>query len=101
MASQTPPKTLNGITYDDKHRSMHHTYNSTGDVRTWSKNHFSGIDGYQRFIELANIQPGDSVLDVACGTGLVGLLACEVLGANHSQVYFVDYSQVMLEEAKT
>lgn len=101
MAWQTPPKTLNGITYEDKHRSMHHTYTSTEDVRTWSKNHFSGIDGYQRFIELANIQPGDSVLDVACGTGLVGLLACEVLGANHSQVYFVDYSQVMLEEAKT
>ena len=46
MASQTPPKTLNGITYDDKHLSMHHTYNSTRDVRMWSANHFSGIDGY-------------------------------------------------------
>jgi hypothetical protein len=55
MASQTPPKTLNGITYDDKHYGMHHMYNSTEDVRRWSANHFSGIDGYQRFIRLANI----------------------------------------------
>jgi SAM-dependent methyltransferase len=101
MASQTPPKTLNGITYDDKHYGMHHTYNSTEDVRGWSANHFSGIDGYQRFIRLANIQPGESVLDVACRTGLVGLLACEVLGANHGQVYFVDYSETMLEKART
>ena len=52
-------------------------------------------------VRLANIQLGESVLDVACGTGLVGLLACEVLGANHSQVYFVDYSQAMLEKART
>lgn len=101
MASRTPPKTLNGITYDDKHHGMHGTYNSTEDVRTWSANHFSGIDGYQRFIRLADIQPGESVLDVACGTGLVGLLACLVLGANHKQVYFVDCSQIMLEKART
>jgi len=101
MASQTPPKTLNGITYDDKHLGMHHTYHSAEDPRMWSADHFSGIDGYQRFIKIANIQPGESVLDVACGTGLVGLLACEVLGANHGQVYFIDYSQAMLDEART
>jgi ubiquinone/menaquinone biosynthesis C-methylase UbiE len=80
---------------------MHYIYNSTEGVHTWSDNHFSGIDGYQRFVRLADIQLGESVLDVACSTGLVGLLACQVLGANHSQVHFVDYSQNMLEKAQT
>jgi hypothetical protein len=72
---------------------MHYIYNSTEGVHTWSDNHFSGIDGYQRFVRLADIQLGS--------TGLVGLLACQVLGANHSQVHFVDYSQNMLEKAQT
>ena len=58
-------------------------------------------DTARDLVAIADVRRGMTAIDVACGTGLVGLLACEVLGANHSQVYFVDYSQAMLEKART
>ena len=78
----------------------------TKQQRVWSSGDYNRIAALtvavnETVVASAEVAPGESVLDVACGTGLVGLLACQVLGANHSQVYFVDYSQAMLEKART
>jgi cyclopropane fatty-acyl-phospholipid synthase-like methyltransferase len=100
MAAQSLPKTLNGITYTDCHHSMLNAYTDPVKVARWSDNYFSSLDGYQRLVREAKLQSGESVLDVACGTGLVGLLACEELGNDRQQVYFVEYSPLMLAEAK-
>ena len=58
----------------------------------------SRLDEYQRFVAYADIQPTETVLDFACGTGVVGLLACDVLGAGKKhQVDFVDGSEAKLD----
>ncbi len=49
-----------------------------------------------RLVEFAGVQPGQRVLDVACGTGVVAITAAR-LGA---QVQGLDLSPVLLDEAR-
>lgn len=51
-----------------------------------------------RLVELASLQPGQAVLDVATGTGLAALLAAQIVG-DTGYVLGVDFSPVMLEQA--
>jgi len=53
----------------------------------------------QRIVEMINPQPGESVLDLACGTGLVTFAASEAVGDN-GRVLGIDISDGMLEKAR-
>lgn len=50
-------------------------------------------------VELAQLQPGENVLDLACGTGLVSFPASQVVGQSGS-VVGIDISSGMLDQAK-
>lgn len=50
-------------------------------------------------LEAADLQPGERVLDVACGTGLIARLAAERIGANGT-VTGLDLSPDMIEVAR-
>lgn len=54
---------------------------------------------HRRLIEMADPGPGERVLDVACGSGLVACAAAERVGPDGS-VIGVDLSEAMLEEAR-
>ena len=60
-----------------------------------------GVNGRnsRMVIELAKIKPGDSVLDVACGTGSLTLTALSYTGAS-GKVYGIDASPGMIEVAR-
>ena len=49
-----------------------------------------------RLLELAALQPGERVLDIACGTGLVTFPAAEAVGAN-GEVVGTDISEGMID----
>ncbi|KAL9096107.1 MAG: hypothetical protein Q9165_001630 [Trypethelium subeluteriae] len=51
------------------------------------------------FVKFANIQPGQRVLDLACGTGLVTFLASSAVGSD-GEVIGVDISSGMLAQAR-
>lgn len=53
---------------------------------------------HRRLFELATPAPGESVLDVASGTGLIALIAADRVGAQ-GQVLGVDISERMVEAA--
>jgi demethylmenaquinone methyltransferase/2-methoxy-6-polyprenyl-1,4-benzoquinol methylase/phosphoethanolamine N-methyltransferase len=55
--------------------------------------------GSKKVIELANIQVGDKVLDVACGTGSLTLTAQAYAGPT-GKVYGIDAAPEMIELAK-
>ena len=62
---------------------------------------FSDLESYQRFVKIAELKPGETVLDLACGPGLTGLLVCEQLGKEGAlNVTFADASNTFLEKAK-
>lgn len=52
-----------------------------------------------RVLAAADVQPGDEVLDVACGTGVVARTAAEVVGAS-GRVVGVDLNDAMLTVAR-
>lgn len=54
----------------------------------------------ERFVELANLEPGQTVLDVACGTGASHQTLTNAIGAE-GELLAVDFSSEMLERAKT
>jgi 2-polyprenyl-3-methyl-5-hydroxy-6-metoxy-1,4-benzoquinol methylase len=53
----------------------------------------------KHFVEMANIQTGESVLDLACGTGLVSYFASTAVGPTGT-VVGLDVSTGMLQKAK-
>jgi len=50
-------------------------------------------------LALANLEPGEQVLDVACGTGLVTFRAAESVGSR-GRVVGTDISDVMVEQVR-
>ncbi len=50
-------------------------------------------------VELANLQPGQDILDVATGTGIVAIAAAQRVGAE-GQVIGVDFTPGMLDQAR-
>lgn len=54
----------------------------------------------QRLLDLSDIQPGEAVLDVACGTGTLAILAKEAVGPSGT-VCGVDASVEMLARARS
>ena len=52
----------------------------------------------QRLLELADLRPGESVLDVACGTGLVTFPAARAVGSG-GEVVGTDISEAMVQAA--
>jgi ubiquinone/menaquinone biosynthesis C-methylase UbiE len=67
---------------------------------------FSGLFGLgvnrpnsRMVIELANVQPGDTVLDVGCGTGSLTLTAQSYAGPS-GKVYGIDAAPEMIEAAR-
>jgi ubiquinone/menaquinone biosynthesis C-methylase UbiE len=50
-------------------------------------------------LERVGLSPGQRVLDVACGTGIVSRLAAQQLGAD-GEVVGVDFNQAMLDVAQ-
>jgi ubiquinone/menaquinone biosynthesis C-methylase UbiE len=68
------------------------------DARTSYDNDFT----YRRaipLIELAQLQPGQQILDVATGTGIIAIAAAEKVGAS-GKVIGVDFSPGMLDQAR-
>lgn len=53
----------------------------------------------ERLVEMARLKPGESVLDVGCGTGTQAIAAKRRVGAT-GQVYGIDASGEMIELAK-
>ncbi|WPG97272.1 Hypothetical protein R9X50_00004600 [Acrodontium crateriforme] len=53
----------------------------------------------KHMIELINLKPGETVLDLACGTGLVSLQAAKIVGPSGS-VVGIDISSGMLAQAE-
>lgn len=56
--------------------------------------------GRQQLLEFAALQPGECVLDVACGTGLVTLPAAEAVGSAGS-IVATDLSEMCCRSRKT
>lgn len=50
-------------------------------------------------VELAHLQPGQQVLDVATGTGIVAIAASEIIGSE-GKVIGVDFTPGMLDQAQ-
>ncbi|RJP19548.1 MAG: methyltransferase domain-containing protein [Candidatus Abyssobacteria bacterium SURF_5] len=60
---------------------------------------FSFGEFQERLVELANLRPGDKVLDVACGTGAAHPAIARAIGPR-GELIGVDLSSRMLEQAK-
>jgi len=96
------PLTMNGITYSEQHHAlMRHSFRYPDEASKMPGQYWCYADGYQRLVTFADIQPGESVLDAACGVGLLGLLVCDVVGrAGVKDVVFADTNKEMLRTAK-
>jgi ubiquinone/menaquinone biosynthesis C-methylase UbiE len=54
---------------------------------------------HERIVQLAQLQPGERVLDVGCGTGSLALVAEAIVGAGGT-VHGIDASDQMIERAR-
>lgn len=68
------------------------------DLTLWLLNLGRGRGFHERFLELADLKPGETVLDVGCGTGSLALVAKRVVGPEGA-VFGVDASPEMLVRA--
>jgi len=67
--------------------------------KRWAKNEIGPFAVTKKLLELSKIKTGDSVLDLACGTGLVTKKLMKKVGKN-GQVYAIDSSESALKIAK-
>lgn len=73
----------------------------------WDKAHRYYEDGWKRqlrpaqelLLEMASLQPGEAVLDAACGTGLVTFPAAQAVGVE-GEVVAIDLSDKMVEACR-
>ncbi|HEV2321856.1 MAG TPA: class I SAM-dependent methyltransferase [Gammaproteobacteria bacterium] len=68
------------------------------DLTLWLLNLGRGRDFHEQFLELADLKPGETVLDVGCGTGSLALVAKRAVGPEGA-VFGVDASPEMLARA--
>ena len=52
----------------------------------------------RKMVDYVDIKPGEAVLDIATGTGMVALAVAQAVG-NHTQVQAIDLSENMLAQA--
>lgn len=69
------------------------------DFLSWLMGMGANARNSRMVIELAKVKPGDSVLDVACGTGSLTLTAQSYVGSS-GKVYGIDASPEMIEVAR-
>lgn len=79
-------------------RDHHHDVRRLYDERSTSYDNSWHPRFARHIVQLAAIQPGEAVLDLACGTGLVSFMAGDAAGPTGS-VVGVDLSDGMLSEA--
>lgn len=84
-------------TTDELPEGMHHVFEEAADVYDQSGVAFFRPIG-RRLVERANLVPGESVLDVACGRGAALFPAAEAVGAGGSAVG-IDMAESMLGHA--
>lgn len=103
MNLMTPQPCVNvaGVDWQAAWEEVDRTRNTRGDAAHWTKRSTSYGDlryGYyeRRFLELAQIEPGSTVLDFGCG---VGLLAIPLAQAGCT-VVACDFSEGMLEQTR-
>ncbi|KAL8874897.1 MAG: hypothetical protein Q9198_006674 [Flavoplaca austrocitrina] len=77
-------------------KAIYNKRSSTYESASQSSFHFRQA---QEYIQRANLQPGQSVLDLACGTGLVTIPAKQQVGPT-GKVIGIDFSDGMLEVAR-
>ncbi len=53
-----------------------------------------------RYVCIAQIQPGSSILNLGCGNVVVALAAKDVLGPSHGDIVGIDKSHSMLQDAR-
>jgi len=68
------------------------------DLTVWLLSLGRGRGFHERFLELADLKPGETVLDVGCGTGTLALVAKRAVGPEGA-VSGVDASSEMLARA--
>jgi len=67
--------------------------------KRWAKNEIGPFSVTKKLLESSKIKNGDSVLDLACGTGLVTKKLIRKVGRN-GQVYAIDSSESAIKIAK-
>lgn len=85
-------------------RDVKRNYNRLAPVYDWADRWFiqplAGIDQLRRqTVDALGLQPGDTVLDIGCGTGLNLPLLVDAVGPT-GRVIGLDYSDGMLEQAR-
>lgn len=83
------------MTSDQSVAEMHRVFDAVADDYDQSGVEFFKPIG-RRLVEHAGLEPGESVLDLACGRGAVLLPAAEAVGAG-GRVLGVDVSETMIE----
>lgn len=86
-----------GIAVYDAHSRPELNYDSLAE--SYLQQYWNMLDSHANLVRMADLSSDAAVLDVACGPGMVGYLACEKQG-HHKNVGFVDVSRRMVVKAK-